>query len=341
MIPGPTELKPSRVEDVDMEIILISLKDTLSIIMSVLSVMFLGLFGVEILMRLGLMGPLEVIGRPLARAARLPPESVPAFMASIGSLVAGNVILARYREDGVITDRELVLCSVFNTVPLHFKETLTYQLPVILPLLGPRLCMIYIATFWLAGILKLGYVVCRGRQSSGTTGTMPSQVRETRTGQKAGGKFGLIKAVQESLQAKWRLFAKMALTLMIVTFLVQLPIHAGIFNNLEPVVGPFTDRLGLPAAAVAPLSLYIVSPIVGITAMSSLMRDGMITEFQAIAALLAGGFLMVPVLRLRGTLPRYVSVLGWRNGLRVISITTVLSLLARLIMLVWVILFFK
>ncbi len=75
--------------------------------------------------------------------------------------------------------------------------------------------------------------------------------------------------------------------------------------------------------------------------MSTLLKQQIVTEYQAIVSLLAGGFLMVPILRLRGTLPRYVSVFGWRNGTRVIYITTMLSLAASGILLVWVIVFLK
>lgn len=151
---------------------------------------------------------------------------------------------------------------------------------------------------------------------------------------------GFIKTVRASFQLKYKMFVRMGMVLMIVTFLVQLTVHTGALNNMEGIVAPLTDRFGLPAATIAPLSAYIVSPIVGISAMSALMKKGLVTEFQAIAALLARGFLMVPVVRLRGSLPRYVSILGWRHGLKAISITTLLSLLARLIVLTWVILFF-
>lgn len=302
--------------------------------------MFIGLFSVEVLVGLGLLRKLESVGKPLARISNLPPQSVPAFLTAIGSLVAANAMLARHHADNMITDRELVLGSVFNTVPLHFKETLTYQLPVILPLLGPRLCLIYVATFWLSGLMKLGFVVYQGRKTLMHREDVGDAADDDGAVQDSGiNTFSRV--LRQSFQARWGLFSRMAVLLLVVTFIVQLLIHGGALNAVELLVAPAAAVFGLPGTVIAPVSVYIVSPIVGISAMSSLLQQHMVTEYQAIVALLAGGFLMVPVTRLRSTLPRYISVLGWRHGTRVMYITTILSLMGRAVVLCWVLLFYS
>lgn len=318
-----------------MDIFFQSVNDTLELLRQVLPPMFAGLFGVEWLIQCGVMQKLEPLGKPLADVSRLPPATVPAFWASLGSLMTANAILARHHAENLITGRELVLAAVFNTVPLHFKETLTYQLPVVLPLLGLRLCLIYIAVFWLTGLLKLGFVIyqgrknlVRGRESAGApvgAGGVPE------------GQISIKDAFYKAFQLRWRLFFKMSLMLVLVTFLVQLAVNSGGLRSMEAVLSPFSAYFGLPASVIGPVSVYILSPLAGLTAMSALLKQHIITEYQAIVALLAGGLLMVPVTRLRGTLPRYVSVLGWGNGIRVLSITTLLSLLARGVMLLGVI----
>lgn len=323
-----------------MDLVWHAARDTFSLLSKVLPVMFAGLFTVEVLVRLGFMRKLESIGKPLCRISHLPPQTIPAFLTSIGSLAAANIMLARHHAENAITDRELVIGSVFNTVPIHFKETLTYQLPVILPLLGPRLCLIYIAVFWLSGFMKLGYVVYQGRKTLSYRAhtheaecgpdTDPLSKIETFTG-----------VLRQAFHARWTLFARMATLLLVVTFIVQILVHAGVLNAVELVVAPAVDVFGLPATVIAPVSVYIVSPIVGIGAMSALLQQQIVTEYQAIVALLAGGFLMVPVTRLRGTLPRYIAILGWTHGTRVMYITTTLSLVARGIVLAAVILFWS
>jgi hypothetical protein len=323
-----------------MDLLFQAVGDTAHLLWKVLPAMFIGLFGVEVLVRLGLMKKLETVGAPLARISRLPPQSMPAFLTSIGSLAAANTMLAGFHADNLITDRELVLGSVFNTVPLHFKETLTYQLPVILPLLGMRLCLIYVATFWLSGFLKLGYVIYQGRKvlplSRENSGA--ADVSGTDAGDRSRTFMGVM---QQAFQARRGLFARMVLLLLVVTFIVQLLVHAGVLSALELLIAPAAGVFGLPAAVVAPVSVYIVSPIVGITTMSTLLQQHMVTEYQAIVALLAGGFLMVPIMRLRGALPRYISILGWQHGSRVMYITTLLSLAARAMVLAGVMMFYS
>ncbi len=232
-----------------------------------------------------------------------------------------------------------MLSAVFNTVPLHFKETLTYQLPVILPLLGLQLCLIYIATFWLSGFLKLGFVAYYGRKTLTCRKAFKEEVGDDTAAVDSRTKT-FTGVVRQAFFARWGLFSRMAVILMVVTLVIQLLVHAGALNAFEVLIAPAADFLGLPTVVIAPVSVYIVSPIVGIGAMSALLQQHLVTEYQAIVALLAGGFLMVPMVRLRGTLPRYVSILGWKNGSRVLTITTALSLVARGIVLGWVFIFF-
>lgn len=322
-----------------MDIVFDSLARTFFMLSPVLPVMFASLFGVEVLMRLGIMQKLEPLGIPLARVSHLPPQNVLAFLTSMGSLVAANTLLAQHHATREINSSELVIGSVFNTVPVHFKETFTFQLPVVLPLLGLRLCLIYIATFWLAGFLKLGFVIWRGRQTLQYRGDAYKN-QDDRPGKTSRRSVNFFQILLDALHARWRLFSRMILILGLVTFAVQLLVNAGVVESIESFVAPLTSHFGLPALVIAPVSVYVVSPIAGLIAMSALLQQNLVTEYQAIVALLSGGFLMVPVTRLRSTFPRYISILGLRNGTRVIFITTGLSLVSRGLVLLWVLLFF-
>ena len=142
---------------------LTALEATLRLVFRMGAGMFVSLFGVELLMQLGLMRYLRPIGRPVARLAHLPSESALCFLTAIGSMVAAHTMAARFHQDQRLTDAQVKLTGVLNTVPFHFKETLTFQLPVVLPLLGWELCLIYITAFWLTGVLKLAFVLGWGR----------------------------------------------------------------------------------------------------------------------------------------------------------------------------------
>jgi hypothetical protein len=325
-----------------MDIFILSSEFAAWLVLKMGSVMFVSLFGIEILMQLGLMKYLRPIGKPVAKLANLPSESALSFLAGIGSMIAAHTMAARFYQDGKLNDRELLVTGVLNTVPFHFKETLTFQLPIVLPLLGAELCLIYIAAFWLAGIIKLCFVVVYGRIKI-----------QRRHG--LGDAFELMECdpedpdcVQRSftqlLADAWntrkKMFFRMITLLGAVTMIVQLLMHSGMMQAFEKLIAPMTSLFNLPPAVLGPVSTYILSPTVGITYMSNLLGDHTVTQFQAIVALLAGGVLMIPVTRLRRTLPRYMAIFGFKNGSIICGLTTALSMSSRIVILIWVLIFY-
>jgi hypothetical protein len=325
-----------------MEILFLSVESTLSLIVPMGSVMFVSLFGVELFMQMGLMKYIAPIGRPVAKLANLPSESAVSFLSAVGSMIAAHTMAAQFHADGRLSNRELILTGVLNTVPFHFKEILTFQLPIVLPLLGPRLCMIYIAAFWLTGLIKLGFVVGWGRffipltdRTHDAFDTLECDAMDpdclTRSP---------VQLLKNTWSARKKMFLRMIRLLTIVTLIVQILMNSGLLNWFETLVGPFTALFDLPAAVVGPVTAYILSPTVGITYMSSLLNQHIVSDYQAIVALLAGSLLMIPATRLRRTIPRYMAIFGTGNGLIICGLTTGLSLVSRLIILAWVLLFF-
>ena len=300
--------------------------------------MFLSLFGVELLVQLGLMRRLEPLGRPLARLARLPAESALTFLASIGSLVAGNTMAAQLHQDKKLSDAELVASAVFNTVPIHFKESVTYILPVVLPLLGLRLSVIYVSAFLLAGLMKLAFVLIFGRLrfQPRNDGHRTLHLLECELDQSCADRPWK-EILGEAYKAKKRLFRRMIIILSGVTFAVQFLLNAEVMQAFHSLVGPLTRTFGLPPSVIGPLGAYVLSPTVGVTFMSNLLADGLVTEYQAIIALMAGGLIMIPVMRLRGTWPRYSAIFGFKWGSVICGLTMGISWLARamVLILVW------
>ncbi|MGD9826555.1 hypothetical protein [Desulfobacter sp.] len=162
---------------------------------------------------------------------------------------------AQFHADARLDDRELRLTGILNTVPFHLRETLTFQLPVVLPLLGTRLAVIYIAAFWLTGVLKLCYVLICGRTWG--NGNVPVETGED------------------------------------------------------------------------PFSAYECSP-----------DDPECLNRSLTRLLKAGGLLMIPVTRLRRTLPRYIAIYGGRNGTVICGLTMAFGLLSRILILAWILLFY-
>lgn len=299
-------------------------------------VMFVSLFGTELLMRLGVMKYLAPLGKPMARFSNLPSCSAVTFLTAIGSMIAAHTMTRQFHVEKKMTDREMVLTGVLNTVPFHFKEVLTFHFPVILPLLGLRLCLIYIAAFWLAGLVKLAFVIACGRTmltgeredpDAFTAFECNPQIEDC-----APKSFALL--VKETFAARKRMFVRMTTLLFGVTLVVQFLVNVGGMSSLNALVGRVTGVFGLPPAVVGPVSVYIFTPSAGIAFMSNLLADNLVSEYHAIMALLAGGLIMIPITRLRRTLPRYTAIFGVRFGPLICLLTAGLSMAAKGLMLI-------
>ncbi|MCG8550859.1 MAG: hypothetical protein MI799_10705 [Desulfobacterales bacterium] len=325
-----------------MDILLSSILFTLDLVFRMGSIMFISLFGVELFMQMGLMRYLEPFGKPVAKAARLPAETAFCFLAAIGSMIAAHTMAAQFHADGRLDDGELRLTGILNTVPFHLKETLTFQLPIVLPLLGGRLAMIYITAFWLTGVLKLCYVLVRGRARGRVqpkTGDDPFSAYECTPDDPKCIHRSFIRLLEGTWHARKKMFFKMTGVLAVVTLVVQVLTASGMLSWVESGIAPLTSALGLSPAVIGPLTTYIFSPVAGISYMATLLTQNTITGYEAITALIAGGLLMIPVTRLRRTLPRYIAIYGGRNGSAICVITMMFALLSRILVLAWILLF--
>lgn len=320
-----------------MQHILVSVSDTMvELLLRVLPVTFVALFGTELLVQLGVMKRLEPLGKPLTRVSRLPPVTTLTFMTGIGSIIAANSMLAAYRSDGLIDDRELILSSLLNSIPMYLRELLTYHFPVIFPLLGPWVGMIYFATFWLAGVIKLLFIILMGRLTLGKPCRPDTESRQeaclvAAEGSQPTRSFGRL--MQDTFRSQIRLFGRIAVYYIVVTLVVLVCMELGFFRWIDALIGPMVGRFGLPSSVIAPLTTYVVSPIVGLTSISTLLHSHEITEIQAIIALLIGGFLMIPMIYLRSMLPKYVVIFGMKLGSLIVGLSVGFALLSRIIML--------
>jgi hypothetical protein len=325
-----------------MEIFIPAVEFTFSLVLRMGSIMFVSLFGIELFMQMGLMRYLKPVGKPVARAANLPSESAVSFLAAIGSMIAAHTMAARFHADGRLSDRELRLTGVLNTVPFHVKETLTFQMPVVLPLLGFRLSMIYITAFWLTGVLKLLFVLVWGRFNPSLTAGSPDAFTslECDSADPDCVNRGFGRLLADTWHARKKMFFRMMGLLAVVTLMIQVLTLSGMLAWIEIGISPVTSALNLPPAVIGPITTYLFSPTVGITYMSNLMAQGSVSGYEAITALMAGGLLMIPITRLRRTLPRYMAIFGVKNGVAVCGITMGFAMLSRLLVLIWVLLYF-
>ncbi len=311
-----------------MQVFIQTLKDTLSYAPRILIIMFLSLFVSGLLIELGLIRRLKFFGTPIARSANLPKESAISFLASIGSPFAGNTMLARFYKEGRIDAKQTFLSALLNGVPVYIKETFTYQIPIMIPILGVKIGGIYLLSFLLSGFTRLFFVISCGKvmlrkidpdedsNSVNLSFTHPIKRR-----------FAQI--IFSNLKKQVKIFSKVALLFLLMTFIVFLLINTGILDKAKNIVKPLTDLFKLPPEAVLPVTAYIFSPLIGATSLSTLVKEKVLTDLQAMIACMLGGFLMLPVFSLRYSLAKYIAIFGFGLGINIILVSTLLGMLVR------------
>jgi len=316
------------------DLLLKALVDTWQVTPRVLIVMFLSLYGSQVLIELGVFDKLAFIGRPLAKLARLPAEAGLTFVTSLGSVVAGNAMLARLHAEGKLDGGETFLIALLNSTPIYIRESFTYQLPVMLPLLGLKVGGVYFAAFLAAGVVRVLFVIIAGRLCYARPARSGLEAQPKVAAAAEGGRPRLRAALVDGFTRQKRILLRVCAIFVVITFLIFVLTNSGLISRVVPYVKPLTDLFDLPPSCVVPLGAYILSPLVGATSIGAMLRDGLLNEWQGIVACLLGSILMLPVFTLRFSFPRYAAIFGVDLGSKILATSTVLGMLTRAVFLV-------
>ena len=294
---------------------------TLDFAFPILAMIGIGLFGAGVLTEMGLLQGIARIASPLFSFTRLPDACASAFVVSLGSAVAANGMVARFRDEGCLNEREVILCAIMNSIPVYFRELFTYQIPIVLPALGLLVGGFYALVFIVTALFKISVVVIASRLflDEGSC-RVPERVHQERV--------SLRVAVRRSFRRERRLFFKIAAIYLTMTAAVFALRDRGAFEAFS--VLPLAEIFGIPPESIVPLTTYVASPIVGISLLGPMIHSNGITPVQAMIVLMLGSMFMLPLFAARGLLPRYVGLFGPRLGVGIVLFSTGMSILVRL-----------
>ncbi|HII06694.1 MAG TPA: nucleoside recognition protein [Methanotrichaceae archaeon] len=291
----------------------------------ILAMIGIGLFGAGVLTEMGLMQGLARITRPIFSFTRLPDACASTFVISLGSAVAANGMVARFRDEGCLEEKEVVLCAIMNSIPVYVRELFTYQIPIVIPALGLVVGGFYALVFIFTALFKISVVVILSRLflKEGTC-RVPENSRQD--------KVSLRDAVIKSFRRERRLFFKIAAIYITMTILVLALRERGAFDAFS--VLPLAEIFGIPPESIVPLTTYVASPIVGISLLGPMIHSNGITPVQAMTVLMLGSMFMLPFFAIRSLLPRYVGLFGPRLGVGIVIFSTGMSVFVRFVILV-------
>jgi hypothetical protein len=290
----------------------------------ILIVIFIGLFGTAVLIELGLMQKLSRFASPLFRFTNLPDTCASSFMVSMGSTVAANTMVVKFRDSGCINNKETILCAALNTTPAYIRGILTYQIPIVLPALGPVVGGFYVMVFILTGIVKVTTIVVLSKLFLKKN---PCKFEETITDKKT----TLKEAVRKALLGNRKLFTRIAVIYLAMTTLVFYLQDTGAFEIFS--VLPVAEIFGIPPESIVPLTSFVASPVLGISLLGPMLSSNVILPQQAMIILMLGSMFMLPIFSIRSLLPRYISIFGAKTGIGIVTFSTSINVLVRFVIL--------
>lgn len=291
---------------------------------SVLLVIFITLFVTGFLEEMGVLNGVSALARPLTRLAHLPPISAAAFIVALGSAVSANTMIAKMKVDTNLSDKEVLLCALMNSIPVYFRELFTYQIAFVIPALGLLAGEGYALISISTALIKLMIVLIVGRLflPERTAYALDESPREN---------VPLGTAAKRAVVGQSRIFIKMAVTYIAMTFVFFALDERGAFKVLSAL--PLAKMLSIPAQCLVPVTVYMASPRMGISLLGPMIRNGSITEVQALIVLMMGSMAMLPIYAARSMVPNYSAVFGMRLGISLVTISTGTDVLVRLMFL--------
>ncbi|WP_340818891.1 nucleoside recognition protein [Methanolobus sp. WCC4] len=286
----------------------------------ILIMIFVGLFGTGILIELGFMQKFAGLVRPIFKYTNLPDTCASSFLVALGSTVAANGMVVNFKESGCINERETMLCALLNSTPAYVREIITYQIPIVLPALGPVVGGFYVMVFIITAIVKVSAVILLSRIFLKKNRCMYDENISSK-------KVTLRDAIKGSMKRNRRLFTKIAVIYLSMTTLVFILREKGAFEIFS--VLPLADLFGIPSESIVPLTSYVASPILGISLLGPMISNNGISNLQAMIVLMLGSMFMLPMFSIRTLLPRYISIFGARVGIRIVAFSTGISILVR------------
>jgi len=196
-------------------------------------------------------------------------------MVSLGSAVTANAMIGRFRDDRRITDREVLLCAVMNSIPVYIREIFTYQIPIVVPALGYFVGGLYGMVFMVTALVKVAAVIVLGRiLLDDRRDTVPSLIsQDSSDPERPAGNINatFVIAARRSLHGMRRLFLCISLVYLVMMFFVFLMNDRGFFDAMS--VLPIASEFHIPPESIVPLTSYVANPTLGISLLGPMIQS--------------------------------------------------------------------
>lgn len=280
----------------------------------------------DLLVAVGAVRAVASISKPLTGPANLPEEVGTAILTTAASTTAGYGMLAEFRESGRLDDRATLVAVTVNTFFGFVQHIFTFYAPVLIPILGLRVGLLYVGSralvalaITLTGVLvgalllneqNVDRTVNVSLEADGGDGAASSSSREK-----------LRRAAGRGVAKTRDIVPRLVIIYTAVVLLTR-------FVNLQEATAsadPLSALTGLPTAAVPVIAVYAIDTTNGALVIAPLVRDGTFTARQAVATMLIGGIVSFAVTTFKRSIPFQYGIWGAGFGSKVVAVNTILK----------------
>lgn len=291
----------------------------------------LGVSLANLLVSFGLVEKIASLSKYLTRPANLPDEVGSAIVTTAASTTAGYGMLAEFRESGRLSDRATLVAVTINTFFGFVQHIFTFYAPVLVPILGLHVGLLYVGARALialaitfTGVLAGALLLSRDDATPTAAGAPATEVEAD-----GGAPFadhpdttrGKLRDAGRSGVAKTReILPRLAI---IYTAVALLTANVDI-TRATAAADPLAELVGLPVAAVPVIAVFALDTTNGAVVIAPLI-PGTFTPEQAVATMLVGGIVSFTVSTFKRSIPFQYGIWGAEFGSKVVAVNTALK----------------
>jgi hypothetical protein len=283
-----------------------------------------GVFVANLAVGFGLVERVAGLSRFLTGPANLPDEVGTAILTTAASTTAGYGMLAEFRESGALDDRATLIAVTINTFFGFVQHIFTFYVPVLLPILGLRVGLLYVGSRALVALCITFTGVLAGALL-----LSPANVdRSTTTAADGGAQEEAPDTPREVVHNAWdrtlpklrRIVPRLAVVYTLVVVLTR----TTDITALTEVADPLATVVGLPGAAIPVIAVFALDTTAGAATIAPLVGVDF-TARQAVATMLIGGIVSFAVSTFKRSIPFQYGIWGPRFGSKVVAVNTALK----------------
>ena len=293
-----------------------------------------GVFLANLAVGFGVVERVAGLSRYLTRPANLPDEVGTAILTTAASTTAGYGMLAEFRESGRLDDRATLVAVTINTFFGFVQHIFTFYVPVLIPILGLEVGVLYVGSralvalgITLAGVAAGALLLSSegaDRAATATTDGGDTGDASTVPGVDDDGPDTSREVVEHAWDRTVPTLRRIVPRLAVVYTLVVVLTRTYDVTALTSAADPLATLVGLPGASIPVIAVFALDTTAGAATIAPLVGVEF-TPRQAVATMLLGGIVSFAVSTFKRSIPFQYGIWGPAFGSKVVVVNTALK----------------